>query len=187
LRLFRDDTAPRWLLRDRDAIYGDVFRRRVASMGITEAITSPSSPWQNPYAERLIGSLRRECLDHVIVLSPAHLRRMIARYVSYYHGTRTHLPPSRTHPRHVASKRQRKVASWRSRRLVAFTFGTSDAQPDVTCHVPPGCNRSEHAISPPTHDRTRHLTSAIEFLTSAALEAVQSAQTDAESFLANHN
>jgi hypothetical protein len=66
---FPDDTAPRWLLRDRDAIYGDVFRRRVAGMGIMEVITSPSSPWQNPYAERLIGSLRRECLDHVIILS----------------------------------------------------------------------------------------------------------------------
>jgi hypothetical protein len=59
---FPDDTAPRWLLRDRDAIYGDVFRRRVAGMGIAEVITSPSSPWQNPYAERVIGSLRRECL-----------------------------------------------------------------------------------------------------------------------------
>src|ERR1700730_17328756 len=70
IEAFPDDSAPRWLLRDRDAIYGDVFRRRVAGLGITEVITSPSSPWQNPYAERLIGSLRRECLNHVIVLSP---------------------------------------------------------------------------------------------------------------------
>ena len=91
IEAFPDDTAPRWLLRDRDAIYGDVFRRRVAGMGITEVITSPSSPWQNPYAERLIGSLRRECLDHVIVLSRTHLRRMLARYVFYYYGARTHL------------------------------------------------------------------------------------------------
>ena len=60
--------ASQWLLRDRGAIYGDVFRRRVAGMGIGEVISSPSSPWQNPYAERLIGSIRRECLDHVIVL-----------------------------------------------------------------------------------------------------------------------
>src|SRR3989441_11036713 len=65
---FPDDTAPRWLLRDRDAIYGDVSRRRVAGMGIGEVISSPSSPWQTPYAERLIGSIRRECLDHVIVV-----------------------------------------------------------------------------------------------------------------------
>ena len=91
IEAFPDDTAPRWLLRDRDAIYGDTFRRRVASMGITEVLASPSSPWQNPYAERLIGSIRRECLDHVIVLSQAHLQRVLARYVSYYHGARTHL------------------------------------------------------------------------------------------------
>ena len=74
IEAFPDDSAPRWLLRDRDAIYGDVFRHRVAGMGITEVLSSPSSPWQNPYAERLIGSIRRECLDHVIVLSQAHLR-----------------------------------------------------------------------------------------------------------------
>jgi transposase InsO family protein len=91
IEAFPDDTAPRWLLRDRDAIYGDVVRRRVAGMGITEVITSPSSPWQNPYAERLIGSLRRECLDHVIVFNRAHLRRMLSQYLLYYHGARTHL------------------------------------------------------------------------------------------------
>lgn len=91
IEAFPDETAPRWLVRDRDAIYSDVFRRRVAGMGITEVVSAPSSPWQNPYAERLIGSLRRECLDHVIILSQTHLRRLLARYVSYYHGTRTHL------------------------------------------------------------------------------------------------
>ena len=74
IEVFPDDTASRWLLRDRDAIYGEVFRRRVAGMGIAEVVSSPLSPWQNPYAERLIGSIRRECLDHVIVLSPAHVR-----------------------------------------------------------------------------------------------------------------
>jgi hypothetical protein len=68
-----DDTAPRWLLRDRDGIYGDAFRRRVAGMGITEVITSPSSPWQNPYAERLIESVQRECLDRVIVLNKPNI------------------------------------------------------------------------------------------------------------------
>ena len=60
-------------------------------MGIGEVVTSPSSPWQNPYVERLIGSIRRECLDHVIVLNETHLRRTLARYASYYHGARTHL------------------------------------------------------------------------------------------------
>ena len=91
IEAFPDDTAPRWLLRDRDAIYGDVFRRRVVGMGISEVVSAPSSPWQNPYAERLIGSMRRECLDHVIILSQAHLRRMLAAYLSYYHGARSHL------------------------------------------------------------------------------------------------
>jgi transposase InsO family protein len=91
IEAFPDDTAPRWLVRDRDAIYGDVFRRRVAGMGISEVVSAPSSPWQNPYAERLIGSLRRECLDHVIILSQAHLRRVLPRYVAYYPDARTHL------------------------------------------------------------------------------------------------
>lgn len=88
---FPDDAAPRWLLRDRDAVYGDAFRRRVAGMGIGEVISSPSSPWQNPYAERLIGSIRRECLDHVIVLSERHLRRVLVWSIAYYHHSRTHL------------------------------------------------------------------------------------------------
>ena len=78
-------------MRDRDAIYGDEFRRRVAGMGISELVCAPYSPWQNPYAERLIGSLRRECLDHIIVLSEAHLRRVLTRYVFYYQPARTHL------------------------------------------------------------------------------------------------
>ena len=91
IEAFPDDTAPRWLLRDRDAIYGDAFRCRVAGMGIGDVLASPSSPWQNPYAERVIGSIRRECLDHVIVLGEWHLRRLLTSYLSYYHGARTHL------------------------------------------------------------------------------------------------
>ena len=91
IEAFPDDTAPRWLLRDRDAIYGGAFRRRVAGMGIGEVVSRPSSPWQNPYAERLIGSIRRECLDHVIVLGERHLRRTLTAYLTYYHRSRTHL------------------------------------------------------------------------------------------------
>ena len=87
---FPDETAPRWLLRDRDTIYSDGSQRRVHGMGITEVVSAPSSPWQNPYAERLIGSVRRECLDHVIILNERHLRRVLARYVAYYHRARTH-------------------------------------------------------------------------------------------------
>src|SRR5438105_2857989 len=72
---FPDDSAPRYLLRDRDSIYGGEFRRRVKGMCIAEVLSSPRSPWQNPFAERVIGTLRRELLDHVIVLSEGHLRR----------------------------------------------------------------------------------------------------------------
>jgi hypothetical protein len=88
---FPNATAPKWLLRDGDAIYSEAFRCRVAGMGITEVISSPSSPWQNPYAERLIGSIRHECLNHVIVLGERHLRRALTGYISYYHRSRTHL------------------------------------------------------------------------------------------------
>jgi len=82
--------APRYLLRDRDRIYGALFRQRVRHMGIKEAVIAPRSPWQNPYVERLIGSIRRECLDHVIVLHEKHLRQLLISYFSYYHAWRTH-------------------------------------------------------------------------------------------------
>ena len=90
MRLLRS-TAPRWLLRDRDAIYGDLFRRRVAGMGIGEVVTSPSSPWQNAFVERFIGSARRECFDHVIALNEVGLQRLMTRYCSYHERSRTHL------------------------------------------------------------------------------------------------
>lgn len=85
------DSAPRYLLRDRDCIYGQVFSRRVTSHGIKEVITAPRSPWQNAYVERVIGSIRRECLDHVIVLNERHLKRVLKEYIRYYHESRTHL------------------------------------------------------------------------------------------------
>src|SRR2546422_11691720 len=88
---FPDDSAPLYLLRDRDSIYGQAFRHRVKGMGTCEVLTAPHSPWQIPFAERLIGSIRRECLNHVQVLGESHLRRILARYFSYYHRARTHL------------------------------------------------------------------------------------------------
>ncbi len=88
---FPEDGAPLYLLRDRDRVYGHAFQHRVKGMGIHEVLTAPHSPWQNPFAERLIGSIRRECLDHVLVLSERHLRRVLARYFAYYHRARTHL------------------------------------------------------------------------------------------------
>jgi putative transposase len=88
---FPDDTAPAYLLRDRDTIYGHAFRQRLAGMRILEVLTAAHSPWQNPFVERLIGSVRRECLDHVVVFGEWHLRRILSAYFAYYHRARTHL------------------------------------------------------------------------------------------------
>src|SRR6202158_2225815 len=85
------DTAPSFLLRDRDAFYGSVFSKRVAAMGIAEVVTAPRSPWQNAYVERVIGSIRRECLDQVVIFNERHLQRVLSSYVDYYHRKRTHL------------------------------------------------------------------------------------------------
>jgi transposase InsO family protein len=83
--------APRYMIRDRDCIYGAVVTRRLRAMGIRDKPIAPASPWQNGFAERLIGSIRRECLDHIIVLGEAHLRRILKSYARYYNETRTHL------------------------------------------------------------------------------------------------
>ncbi len=82
--------APRYMIRDRDRIYGTVVTRRLRAMGIRDKPTEPASPWQNGFAERLIGSIRRECLDHVMVVGEAHLRRILKNYADYYNGVRTH-------------------------------------------------------------------------------------------------
>ncbi len=84
------EEAPRYLIRDRDRIYGTLLRRRLRTMGIRDKPTAPASPWQNGFAERLIGSIRRECVDHLIVLSEAHLRRILQAYARYYNDVRTH-------------------------------------------------------------------------------------------------
>src|SRR5665811_1281998 len=84
------DDAPKYLLRDRDQIYGAVVTRRLRAMGIRDKPTAPASPWQNGFAERLIGSIRRECLDHIVVFGEAHLRRILRSYARYYNDIRTH-------------------------------------------------------------------------------------------------
>ncbi len=85
------ETTARYVIRDRDRIYGTDFRRRVEGLGLQEVPTAPHSPWQNCYAERFIGSLRRECLDHVIVLNERHLGRILSDFARYYNRSRTHL------------------------------------------------------------------------------------------------
>ncbi len=84
------DSAPKYQLRDRDGIYGKWFRERVKNMGIEEVLTAPHSPWQNPYSERLNGSIRRECLDRVLIFGEGHLRRVLTEYFAYYNRYRVH-------------------------------------------------------------------------------------------------
>jgi hypothetical protein len=83
------DTAPLYLLRDRDRIFGDDFTRQVKDMGIREVLAAPRSPWQRTYVERVIGSIHRGCLDHVIIVSEASLHRILNLYLDYYHASRT--------------------------------------------------------------------------------------------------
>src|SRR5204862_6305129 len=89
---------PRYLRRDRDAIFGDDFREQVRDMGICEVLSAPRSPWQRAYVERVIGSIRRECLDHVIVFQENSLRRTFNSYFDYYHRSRTHLSLGKDSP-----------------------------------------------------------------------------------------
>jgi putative transposase len=95
---FPFDQIPRYLLRDRDGIFGDDFNRQVRDLGITEVLSAPRSPWQSAYVERVIGTIRRECLDHLIVFSEVSLRRTLHSYFAYYHGSRTHLSLSKDAP-----------------------------------------------------------------------------------------
>jgi transposase InsO family protein len=122
---FPNNAAPRWLLRDRDSFYSDAFKRRVADMAIIEVVTSPASPWQNAFVERLIGSIRRECLNYVIVLNAAHLRRVLTRTCA------TTMAPARI----SGSRKMRLTAvlfpppqparSWRGQRLAGFIIATN--------------------------------------------------------------
>jgi transposase InsO family protein len=104
------DGTPRYLLRDRDSIYGTHFRRRMHGMGIEEVMIARQSPWQNPYVERLIGSIRRECLDHFVVFNERHHKTIMGSYFRYYHGWRTHqslemdAPDHRPVQRHESGK-----------------------------------------------------------------------------------
>lgn len=98
LEAFPWDSAPHYLLRDRDGSYGERFCEAANWLGIQEVLTAPQSPWQNAYVERSIGSIRRECLDHVIVLNESGLRRILKSYFEYYERTRTHLSLNKDAP-----------------------------------------------------------------------------------------
>ena len=96
--VFPYEKAPRFLLRDRDGIYGDYFQKRVKDMGIEEVLIAPRSPWQNPYAKELSVRYSENCLDHVIVLNEAHLHHILTEYFQYYHNCRPHLSLDRDSP-----------------------------------------------------------------------------------------
>jgi transposase InsO family protein len=103
-------SAPTYLVRDNDRAYGQIFQRRVRAMGIRDRPISPGSPWQNGYAERLIGTLRRECLDQMVIFSEAHLRRILSGYAAYYNQARTHLALEKDAPLHRAIQRSGAIA-----------------------------------------------------------------------------
>jgi transposase InsO family protein len=92
------EPVPNYIIRDRDGVYGEIFKRRLRAMGIRDRPTAPRSPWQNGHTERLIGSIRRECLDHVVVFGERHLRHLLLSYMAYYNGTRTHLSLNKDAP-----------------------------------------------------------------------------------------
>ncbi len=98
IEAFPYDEYTKYLIRDGDAIYGHTFQKKVKNMGIKEVVTAAKSPWQNPYVERLIGSIRRECLDHVIIFNRKHLHRILTSYREYYLTARTHLALDKNSP-----------------------------------------------------------------------------------------
>ena len=103
------DMAPGYMIRDRDRVYGTVVTRRLRAMGIRDKPIAPASPWQNGFAERLIGSIRRECLDHIIVLGEVHLRSILKSYARYYNETRTHLALDKDAPLSRTVKRAGRI------------------------------------------------------------------------------
>jgi transposase InsO family protein len=95
---FSDEETPKFLIRDRDRIFGEAFAHSVKALGIRPILTAYRSPWQNGYVERLIGSIRRECLDHMIIANESHLRGILQSYLQYYNTQRTHLGVNKDSP-----------------------------------------------------------------------------------------
>ena len=145
MEAFPEDTAPRYLLRNRDKIYGANFIERIEGMDIQEVLTAPRSPWQRAFVERLIGSVRQECLNHVIVLGEDHLRRILRAYFRYYHESRTHLSWERNSPV------PRKVELPAKGRIIAIPqvgglHHRFKETPDDTCLTGPGIRRTMQLV-----------------------------------------
>ncbi len=127
---------PRYILRDRDSIYGEIFKRRLRAMGIRDRPTAPRSPWQNGHTERLIGSIRRECLDHVVVFGERHLRHLLLSYMAFRNGSTVSSPSHRLLPSAAFStgtafhdgfcQRRRSLASVRGQRLGRHTMPSEE-------------------------------------------------------------
>ena len=138
-----DNAMPRYLHRDRDSIYADFARRRIASLGMNEVISAKKSPWQNPFAERVIGSIRRECTDHLVSLNEAHLRSILGKYVAYYNRSRCHQSldgkPLSCPDRYVRMcARLRHVLMQSSKRLAKSSNSTrSEAKTSMSITPPP--------------------------------------------------
>jgi len=119
--------SPSFLLRERDVSYGSVFSKRVAAMGITEVVTASRSPWQNACVERVIGSIRRECLDHVVICNERHFAACLSSYVDYYHRTRTYLALNKDcpDPRPILPRQDRKSRGHPAGRRSASSLRTA--------------------------------------------------------------
>ena len=130
--VFPWDEAPRYLIRDRDAIFGKAVSATIKGMGTEAVVTAPRSPWQNPFVERLIGSIRRECLDYVIVWNESSLRRILQSYFEYYERSRTHLALRKDAPVPRPVGKPRLVALWNLPRLGDSIIGTSVAPSNQT-------------------------------------------------------
>lgn len=105
------DTAPKFLIRDNDEKYGDAFKRTVRAFGIRDRPTSPHSPWQNGYVERVIGTIRRECLDHVLILGESHLSKVLIAFADHYNANRSHLSLGKDAPDGRAIEREGEIIS----------------------------------------------------------------------------
>jgi transposase InsO family protein len=143
------DSAPRFLLRDRDRIFGRAFVEQVKVMGIKQVLSAPRSPWQRAYVERMIGTIRRECLDHLIVFNEASLCRHLQAFIGYYHRTRTHLALDKDARTHGLYSRRMLAASSPSPKWAVCITGTNAERPEkhsstlrqrTDAGCPPVCN-----------------------------------------------
>ncbi len=144
------DEAPAFLTRDRDDIYGWTVRNTLQAMGIQEVVTAPHSPWQNPFVERVIGSIRRECLDHVIIWNEKALRRHLRRYFAYYHAWRPHLSLEKDAPIRERPSHSLPAGSCRSLKSAVSTITTNGAprrdKPVQPQSVPPAITESRRSV-----------------------------------------